>query len=77
METVLAAAILLALALWAVRRVRGGGGGSPRTRKACRWERTGAGSGALTQFRCRTCGVVAYSAEPGGPVQCKKDFDGG
>lgn len=81
MQTLAIVLVVLVLA-WLVGR-RGGagavsGGVRPRTsaRKRCAWEPTGTGSGRLKEFRCRTCGVVAYSAETGGPTLCKKDLDG-
>ncbi len=45
-----------------------------RKRNPCRWERVG-GKGTLKEFRCKTCGAVAYSARYDGPEQCKKDLE--
>ncbi|TQS70263.1 hypothetical protein ERN12_13995 [Rhodobacteraceae bacterium] len=44
-----------------------------KRRNPCNWERTG-GHGTLKEFRCKTCGAVAYSARYDGPEACKKDI---
>lgn len=46
-------------------------------RRKCRWQATGAGGGALSEFRCETCGVTAYSGSAKGPKECKRGLGGG
>jgi hypothetical protein len=46
-------------------------------RAKCRWAATGAGEGALQEFRCATCGVTAYSQSATGPRECKRGLAGG
>lgn len=76
MAPIFIAVLFLVFLIW-VFRGRLGASGPIRLASRCRWVSTGQGSGSLTQFRCKTCKAVAYSAERNGPVQCKKDFDGG
>lgn len=46
-------------------------------RRTCLWQPTGAGGGALREFRCKACNVTAYSASAKGPTECKRGLGGG
>ncbi len=61
----------MALALWWL----GSSGRLPR-RRACRWQPVGQ-KGSLSEFRCETCKVTAYSQDPRGPRECKRRLGGG
>jgi hypothetical protein len=63
-------AILFALAVLVVIN-------RPSRKKTCVWRATGGGSGALAEYECKTCGVVAFSTDPLGPKDCKRGFDRG
>ncbi len=40
----------------------------------CKWKAGKAGSGALREFTCQTCGVTAYSTAANGPQDCKRNL---
>lgn len=43
-------------------------------RNRCKWKAGKAGSGALREFTCQTCGVTAYSTAANGPQDCKRSL---
>ncbi|WP_425074149.1 hypothetical protein [Sagittula sp. S175] len=84
MTTVLLAILVIAaLAFWSYRSRGGsvggslGGGAGKPARKACKWVAEGEARGSLRSFRCKTCGVTAYSQRPEGPELCKKGLADG
>ena len=42
-------------------------------RRPCRWQLLD-GRSALSEFRCETCGVTAYSRSARGPAECKREL---
>ncbi len=46
-----------------------------RRRRPCRWQRTkGRSGGSLAAYRCRVCGVEAFSTTGQPPADCKRDL---
>ena len=74
----LAILVIAALAFWSYRSRGGSAGGAGKpARKACKWVPEGEARGSLRSFRCKTCGVTAYSQRPEGPELCKKGLADG
>ena len=79
LEFLIACAVVAAVVLWQRRRAGiGAGAVRPKVRKKpCRWEKTGGGSPAFTEFRCKRCGVIAYGRNGQSPAMCKSGLDRG
>ncbi|GAA4220142.1 hypothetical protein GGQ68_000618 [Sagittula marina] len=80
----LAILVIAALALWSWRTRGGsrgmsmGGGGAARpAKKNCKWVPDGEAKGRLRPFRCKTCGVTAFSQHEAGPELCKRGLTDG
>ncbi len=61
------AALLIIFSVLIILKLRG--------KKNCRWIPTHKSTGVLQEFKCKTCGFVAYSREKYGPTECKRQFD--
>jgi hypothetical protein len=82
MAIAIALLILGLYAFWAFTRkgsAASGPGqiGKPKSkRKSCKWQKTGETKGRFTEYRCKTCGVVALSHTGHAPQDCKSDLGG-
>lgn len=73
-STLLIVAIVAAiLGLWLVLRLMTNAVRQQKTRLVCKWKRTSADDrGALIAWKCKACGVTAYSGTGKRPVDCKQ-----
>ena len=76
---ILIALLVIVAAVWLFSRASkqgGGGAASAPARKRCKWVAEGDTTKTLRAYTCTRCGITAYSAEPGGPKECKREFGG-
>lgn len=79
---ILIALLVIVAAVWLFSRSGAGQGGGAAARapqaarKRCKWVAEGDTTKTLRAYTCTRCGITAYSAEPGGPKECKREFGG-